>query len=137
MSLGQTYEMKIVSDPSQIHIVEKKLEQFFKKKGLDQDTIDNLGIATTEMVNNAIRHGNRGEKSQPVTVRFEKHKDSVKVVVQDNGAGFDPDSLANPLDPENLFKESGRGIFIVKSLMDDVRFEFTERGTQVILIKNL
>ncbi len=137
MSRGQTFEMKIVSDPSQIHVVEKKLEEFFRKKGLDQDTIDNLGIATTEMVNNAIRHGNRGEGSQQVIVRFEKHPKKARVVVQDNGAGFDPNSLANPLDPENLFKESGRGIFIVKSLMDDVRFEFTGRGTQVILTKNL
>lgn len=130
-------EIEILSDPSQIHVVEEKLEGFFHKEGLDQDTIENLGIATTEMVNNAIRHGNKGDEKQTVMVRFEKQPTFVKVTVYDKGKGFDPESLANPLDPENLFKDSGRGIFIVKSLMDDVQFEFTDEGTRVIMIKKL
>jgi len=130
-------EFEIKSDPSQIHTVEKKLERFCAKLRLVKDDIENLGIATTEIVNNAIRHGNQSDPEKTVHIKFEKKAKSVRVTVSDSGKGFEPDSLANPLEPENIYKESGRGIFIVKMLMDDVKFKFTDTGSQVILIKKL
>ena len=57
--------------------------------------------------------------------------------IRDEGVGFDPELVANPLAPENLFKESGRGIFIVKTLMDDVKFIFAKSGTEIILTKKV
>ena len=129
--------MDIQSTPSEIHTVEEKLERFCRKVGLTQDDIENFGIATTEMVNNAIRHGNKNKKRKKVKVKFEKFSSKMQVTVTDSGGGFNPDEIADPLDPENLYKDSGRGIFIVKMLMDDVKFNFTKQGTQVILIKNL
>ena len=57
------------------------------------------------------------------------------MTVRDEGAGFNPDNLSNPLDPENLLRESGRGVFIMRSLMDEVRFDFSKGGTEVTIIK--
>ncbi|MBN1560210.1 ATP-binding protein [candidate division KSB1 bacterium] len=133
----KVFTMAIQSIPSEIHTVEKKLERFCRKVGLSQDDIENFGIATTEMVNNAIRHGNKNQVHKKVVVKFEKFTSKMQVTVADSGGGFDPEGIADPLDPENLYKDSGRGIFIVKMLMDEVKFNFTEQGTEVILIKNL
>jgi serine/threonine-protein kinase RsbW len=89
------------------------------------------------MVNNAIHHGNRDDRNKKVYIKLIKRPHQIDIVIRDDGGGFDPNSIADPLDPENLFKESGRGIFIVKSLMDDVKFEFNQNGTEVTLIKHL
>ncbi|MBN1465880.1 ATP-binding protein [candidate division KSB1 bacterium] len=137
LKADRVFTMSIRSIPSEIHTVEEKLERFCRKAGLSQDDIENFGIATTEMVNNAIRHGNKSVVDKKVIVKFEKFPSRMQVTVADSGGGFDPDNIADPLDPENLYKDSGRGIFIVKMLMDDVKFNFTEQGTKVILIKNI
>ncbi|MBN1480971.1 ATP-binding protein [candidate division KSB1 bacterium] len=132
-----TFAMNISSKPSEIHIVERELEKFCKKAGISEDNTENFGIATTEMVNNAIRHGNKNDPAKKVTVTFEKYPSKMKVTVRDSGPGFEPEKIADPLDPENLYKDSGRGIFIVKMLMDEVKFKFSEKGTLVILVKYL
>ncbi len=137
MKAEKVFTMTIPSIPSEINTVEKKLERFCRKAGLSQDDIENFGIATTEMVNNAIRHGNKSIVNKKVWVKFEKFPSRMQVTVADSGGGFDPDNIADPLDPENIYKDSGRGIFIVKMLMDDVKFNFTRQGTEVLLIKNL
>lgn len=62
-------------------------------------------------------------------------ENGVQIIVRDEGSGFDPDAVPNPLAPENLLKESGRGIFILKSLMDQVEFDFSHGGTQVTMVK--
>ena len=59
-------------------------------------------------------------------------KDSIRVSITDQGSGFQPAELANPLDPQNVMKESGRGIFILKSIMENVRFSFSPKGTTVV-----
>ena len=129
--------MDIKSVQSQIHVVEEQLEKFGRNVGLSENDIEDFGIATTEMVNNAIRHGNGNDPSKKVHVKFSKSKSEMRVVVRDDGGGFDPGAIADPLKPENLYKESGRGIFIVRMLMDKVDFRFTKAGTEVILIKKL
>ena len=137
MEAEHEFTMDIQSTPAEIHTVEEKLERFCRKVGLSQDDIENFGIATTEMVNNAIRHGHKNKKDEKVKVKFEKFAAKMQVTVSDSGGGFDPKNIADPLDPENLYKDSGRGIFIVKMLMDDVKFTFSEQGTKVVLVKNL
>ncbi len=96
---------------------------------------DSLAIAVTEAVSNAIVHGNREDKKKRVQVTFEVDKDRVRVSVRDQGAGFDPAQVSNPLDPENLLKESGRGIFILSALMDEVNFDFSGAGTLLTMTK--
>jgi serine/threonine-protein kinase RsbW len=129
--------MEIGSEPTEIHTVEEELEKFCHAVGLKEDDIENFGIATTEMVNNAIRHGNNQQSDKKVYVTFEKQPAKMIVTVQDSGTGFIPEEVADPLAPENILKDSGRGIFIVKTLMDEVRFNITDQGTKVVLIKNI
>jgi serine/threonine-protein kinase RsbW len=101
---------------------------------MSQDQIDNLAIAVTEAVGNAIVHGNKKNPDKKVTVVFRLHADRIEVAVSDEGEGFHPEQIDNPLDPANLMKENGRGIFILKSLMDDVHFEFSPKGTTLHMV---
>lgn len=131
------YTMEIASDSHQIHNVEEMLERFLEQAGLSKEMIDNLAIATTEMVNNAIHHGNRNDHNKKVHISFKKRDRRIEICIRDYGCGFDPQNVADPLEPENMFKDSGRGIFIVKSLMDEVKYSFTKKGTKVVMVKYL
>ena len=100
-------------------------EHICRVVGLDEDTSHWVSVATRECVINAIKHGNRNDSSKRVWVEFETAmRDNVPeltIRVRDQGLGFDPESLRNPLDPENLLKSSGRGIFLIRNFMDDVQ----------------
>ena len=130
-------EISIPSVPDKIHFVEEETEKLAKKLGFDEDTCDSLGIAVTEVVANAITHGNKKDKSKKVYIKYVYTDKVIKIHIRDEGRGFKPENIANPLDPENIFKESGRGIFIVNTLMDDVKYMFDENGSEIILIKKL
>ena len=123
------------------HIIPSKLEELNKiesisseiarKMNFSKDQQDNLSIAVTEAVGNAIVHGNKKDINKKVHILFKLKKDQVDVRVKDEGKGFDPDTLDNPLNPENIMKENGRGIFILKALVDDVSFDFSPSGTTI------
>ncbi len=100
---------------------------------IPEDRFYNLLISVTEAVNNAIMHGNKFDPLKNVTVSLTATEDFVEIEVQDEGSGFDPDTVADPREPENLLKSSGRGIFIIKSLLDDVTFEKNDIGTKVTM----
>jgi serine/threonine-protein kinase RsbW len=92
--------------------------------GMEEDATHWVSVAVRESVINAIKHGNKEDRSKHVTVEFllspRARPEQFVVEVLDEGAGFDPDFVANPLDAENMLKSSGRGIFFMKSFMDDV-----------------
>jgi len=111
--------------------IEHLSEEIAQKMALSEDQRENLAIAVTEAVGNAILHGNKKSPRKKVHILFRLEKDRVKVSVRDEGKGFNPDDLFNPLDPKNIMKESGRGIFILKTLMDKVSFSFSPAGTTV------
>jgi len=90
-----------------------------------------LGICVTEAVNNAIRHGHGQDIAKIVEVRFEGYADGLSIVVRDHGAGFDPDSIPDPTLPENLFKTGGRGVHLIKSLMDTVMIQRFDDGMKI------
>ncbi len=130
-----TYRMVIHSDQSYIQEVEKITEKIADHMQFSDEEKDSLAISVTEIVGNAIVHGNRKDIHKQVTIDFEYKNDKVTVTIQDEGRGFDEKDVANPLEPENLLKESGRGIFIVRALMDQVEIENNDTGTLVRLIK--
>lgn len=132
-----TSSIVIPSTLKKLVTVERFAEKFANKNGLAEEEKDNLAIAVTEAVNNAIVHGNKNDHSKKVHVEFSISENELRAVIRDEGNGFDPNNLSNPTDPENLLKESGRGIFILKSLMDDVSFSFSSKGTEIILTKKL
>jgi serine/threonine-protein kinase RsbW len=106
--------------------------------GLDDDAVHWVGVAIRESVINAIKHGNQNDSSKHVIVEFEadvRHPELV-IRVRDQGSGFDPQTLADPLAPENLLKASGRGIFLIRNFMDDVQLQRApEGGMEIRMIK--
>jgi serine/threonine-protein kinase RsbW len=101
--------------------------------GLDEDTTHWVSVAVRESVINAIKHGNREDPAKDVTVEFtlEPHHEFV-VRVLDEGDGFDPDSVADCLEPENILKSSGRGIFFMRNFMDEVRIDRRPEGGMAV-----
>lgn len=110
--------------------------------GLDEDAIHWVSVAVRESVINAIKHGNHEDRQKHVTVEFtlrpRPEPQEFVVRVLDEGEGFEPGDIADPLAPENVLKVSGRGIFFMRSFMDDVRIERRpEGGTAVRMSKKL
>jgi len=131
------YQLVIESDLNKIKDVEQLTEKIADYMKFPEDDKDSLAIAVTEIVGNAINHGNQKNKDKKVTVDFEYKNDTIAVTINDEGKGFDVNKIENPLEPENLLKESGRGIFIVRALMDEVEFIKTKNGSAVRLTKKL
>jgi serine/threonine-protein kinase RsbW len=110
--------------------------------GLDEDSLHWVSVAIRESVINAIKHGNRNDSSKHVFIEFETATKSdvpeLAIRVRDQGDGFDPETIANPLDPENLLKSSGRGIFLIRNFMDDVQLHRAkEGGMEIRMVKRV
>jgi len=129
------YEMTIPSDANRIKDVERITERIATHMNFSEDDRDSLAIAVTEIVGNAISHGNQNDLEKNVFVTFDYFNDTIIVQVQDEGEGFDEEEIDDPLHPENILKESGRGIFIVRALIDEIDISRNEKGTLVRLVK--
>ena len=129
--------MTLPSVPQTVQEVEEQLETETRRMGIPEDIRDSIAIAVTEMVNNAVCHGNNNDPGKMVYFEMIRTKQELCFEIRDEGEGFQPDEVPDPLDPENILKESGRGIFIVKSLMDSVSYQFTENGTVVTMTKKM
>lgn len=125
---------KSLTIPSSIdHIVEAEalVDYVCSSLPIKEDAYGNVLISVTEAVNNAIVHGNANDASKKVHLEVVDLPNSINITIADNGAGFDYENLPDPTAPENIEKEHGRGIFLMKSLSDDVTFE--NGGKEVVL----
>ncbi len=127
----------IPSDQEFLSDVDVFIEGILRGYGADESVIADIAISVSELVNNAIFHGNKAAPDRPVVITCDNKNGSVTVSVADEGGGFDPDAVADPISDENLMKDVGRGIFIVKSLMDDVVIAATDTGTTVTIVKTI
>lgn len=123
------HEVTLPSTPASITEVESLIDEACAELQLNEDLYGNILIAVTEGVNNAIIHGNKLNASLSVRVGVLNNEEWVCFSIKDQGSGFDPESIPDPTAPENLLKENGRGIFLMKNLSDEVTFE--DRGTIV------
>src|SRR5436309_8554222 len=110
--------------------------------GLDEDSLHWVGVAVRESVINAIKHGNRHDASKHVFVDIEtSSQDQISellIRVRDEGEGFEPEAVKDPLAPENILKSSGRGIFLIRSFMDHVQLQRApEGGMEIRMIKRV
>jgi serine/threonine-protein kinase RsbW len=142
LTRGGTVRLQIHSNFDMVDFVQVVSDRVGQLAGMDDDTVHWIGVAIRESVINAIKHGNREDLDKLVTVEFTfaPVAEPTKLVVRvlDQGEGFDPDDVANPLDPENLLKSSGRGIFFMRSFMDDVVLRRAdEGGMEVRMTKKL
>ncbi len=124
-------ESKLRSDKSSLALVEPILENLRQILGIKDENFYNVMIAVTEAVNNAINHGNKLNPSKKVDFVVQADNNTIFVKVKDEGAGFDPTQVADCLEPENLLKSSGRGIFIIRELMSTVNIESNAHGTTI------
>lgn len=116
---------------SELAALPRLLESIRGQCPISEDQFHNLVIALTEAVNNAIVHGNKHDESRLVRYSVEGRVDGVYCVVEDEGEGFDPDDVADPVSPENLLRDSGRGMFIIGALMRDLRATNTGHGMRI------
>ena len=134
MASTQTvFRMTLSSNPRNVARVEAFLHKVTRSVQLDEIQFHKLMVSLTEAVNNAIVHGNKSQTARKVRVRCELLPGWVLLHVLDEGGGFRPDKVGNPLTKENLLRESGRGIFLMKTLMDRVEFDVGRSGTEVRL----
>ncbi|MFZ0662703.1 MAG: ATP-binding protein [Acidobacteriaceae bacterium] len=117
--------------------VEQTAEQMAKKAGIDEDELFKITMAVREAAVNAVLHGNSYDPEKRITASFENTGDSLVIRIADQGKGLDPATLPDPLAPENLLRGSGRGIFLIRSFMDEVHFKQLHPGTELTLIKHL
>jgi serine/threonine-protein kinase RsbW len=122
-------EICLSSHPSNIVQIERFVEAFRKDHEISEDVYGNMLVAITEAVNNAIIHGNKTNTEKQVNVCLQRQRNIITCTITDEGEGFDFNHVPDPTAPENLDKEGGRGIFLMKHLSDMVIF--SNDGTHV------
>lgn len=130
-----TYTLE--SSLDSVNKVEQTAEQMAQKAGFDEDELFKITMAVREAAVNAVLHGNAYDPEKRITALFENTGDSLVIRITDQGKGLDPSTLPDPLAPENLLRGSGRGIFLMRSFMDEVNFKQLHPGTELTLIKHL
>lgn len=120
--LLRTFTLTVPSNRANIHKVSAFLSKIRHAVPISEELYGNIMISLTEAVNNAIVHGNKEDPQKSVHVRCECYADRLVFFIEDQGSGFDPDTLPDPLAEENLLKEGGRGVLIIRALMSDVSF---------------
>jgi serine/threonine-protein kinase RsbW len=132
MSGPRSLRLEFTSAFEMLDLVQVVSDHIGRDVGLDDDAVHWVGVAIRESVINAIKHGNKNDSAKRVFVEFETQlrndHPELKIRVRDQGPGFDPDHLADPLAPENLLKSSGRGIFLIRNFMDDVILQRAPEG---------
>lgn len=139
MSSGvDVVEVTVESNLDYAELLQAVAEKITHMMCLDESTAYQVGMSTRESVINAICHGNKLNRAKKVGIRFEIYKDRLVISVDDEGDGFNPATLPDPLAQENLLKPSGRGIFFVKSFMDQVDFLCSPAGgTRLRMMKRV
>ena len=131
------YYLEIESDPNKLLIVEEFVNYFSVELNIDEKKMSGLLLAVTEAVTNAIIHANKCAKDKVVKIKAEKNNGQLVVTIKDQGEGFDPAKVPDPTAPENLLKDSGRGIYLMRVYLDDLKYRKTPDGTETILVLNL
>ena len=115
-------KLSFSSKVENINLVEKLIDDICAKNNVNEDNYGNILIAITEAVNNAIHHGNKSNPLAEVKISFSIDTKELTFAIEDEGAGFDFDSLPDPTDPKNIEKPHGRGVFLMRNLSDDISF---------------
>jgi len=128
-----SYHIEIESDPNNLITVEEFVNYFAKDLGLDNERFAALLLAVTEATTNAIIHANKCDVNKLVSVDVTVDKTKIIIKISDEGEGFDPSKIPDPTQPENLLKDSGRGVYLMRVYMDELKYNITPTGTETIL----
>ncbi len=133
----KNYTLEIESDPNNLITVEEFVNYFTVDLKIDPERLPGLLLAVTEATTNAIIHANKCDLNKKVKIDVEVVENKLYIRVKDEGKGFDPANVPDPTEPENLLKDSGRGLYLMRVYMDDLKYEVTPDGTETTLILNL
>jgi len=117
--------------------VEAAADKLAEEAGVDEDQRFHITMAVREAAVNAVLHGNEYDSTKHIRVSLENTGAELVFTIADQGAGLDPETLPDPLAPENLLRGTGRGIFLMRSFMDEVHFRQLHPGTELTLVKRL
>ena len=121
-----------------VNRVEQTAEEMARKAGLEEEEIYRVAMAVREAAVNAVLHGNSYDPEKQITASFEQTADSLVIRIADQGKGLNPETLPDPLAPENILRPSGRGIFLIRRFMDEVRIRSApEGGIEISMTKRL
>ncbi len=138
---GTSVRLDFRSAFDMLDFVQVVCDHMGRMAGLDEDAQHWVSVAVRESVINAIKHGNGHDEQKRVFVEFTPlHNTSpgLAIRVRDEGPGFDPDQLPDPLAPENMLKSSGRGIFLIRNFMDEMRLQRApEGGMEMVMVKRV
>ena len=137
MTAQQRVSYRMESTLESVNKAEEMAGQLAAKAGFDEDSRDGITMAVREAMINAVLHGNAYDPNKRVNLSLEQNDRELVVTISDEGRGLDPDEIPDPLAAENLMKQSGRGIFLIRAFMDEVRFRKLEQGTEITLIKRI
>jgi serine/threonine-protein kinase RsbW len=129
---GRTVKLDLASRYEMLDVVQPVLVQLCQLVGFDDEAQHYMSVAVRESVVNAIKHGNKQDESKRVVLQFTLRDKSLEVEVRDEGRGFDPGAVPDPLAPENLLKAYGRGIFFMRQFMDEVTHSFPAKGGTIV-----
>lgn len=129
------FHLSIGSRFENIELVQVVLKNALVRLGVDEDKRHWIDIAVREAVANAIKHGNEQNPDKKVLVDLRVEGEDLVIRVQDEGAGFDPDHIPDPLNPENRLRPNGRGIFYMKSFMDEINYGSAPGGGTLVTLR--
>jgi len=116
---------------------EQTAPQIAAAAGFDEDEVMRIAMAVREAAVNAVLHGNAYDPGKKVVLDFERTGRDLVITIRDQGKGLDLSKIPDPLAPENLLKTSGRGIFLIRSFMDEVHIHPSQTGTEIRLVKHV
>ena len=120
-----------------VNSAEATASKMATEAGFDDDEVVKISMAVREAAVNAVLHGNAYDPSKKVTLAFERTVRDLVITIRDQGKGIDLNAIPDPLAPENLLKTSGRGIFLIRSFMDEVEIHPSQAGTEIKLVKHV
>ena len=127
----KSIKISIPSLIENIQVIESFIDNAKEEFEINDDMYGNIMISVTECISNAIVHGNQSDSSKLVHLELQMEPGLLRCSIEDEGNGFDFNQLPDPTDPENIEKVGGRGIFLMKHLSDEVKFE--EGGKKTVL----
>ena len=131
--LHENIEFELPSAISTMHVVLEYLMKRVEKLGVIKPEKSNLFVALDEAFVNAVKHGNKFDAQKLVRITAEVSRKEARFTIEDEGEGFDVNSIPDPLDPLNLFKTSGRGVLFIYNIMDEVKYN--DRGNRLTMVK--
>jgi len=137
MSASDTKQLTLSSDFEEMDQLEPFVDELQQWASFGEEDLNRIMLALSEAVNNAVVHGNKQDPEKEVVIdsRLTDNGETLVISVEDEGDGFDPNSIPDPLKEENLLKEGGRGVYLIKQYADEV--QFSKKGTKITITFSL